>query len=1401
MVDDFWGRLNFHLRHYFYCMKNISFLLFFFFYISGRIYSQSNYNFRTINKDDGLIDNYVEQVYEDSRGFIWFGTQGGLSRYDGHSFLNIEIPQNLSSDKSGLSGNSINTIIEDDEQNLWIGTQAGLYVYNLSSGIFTTIGNDFAHGFSQDHDFIEEIVIDKSNNPWIGTRDGLCFYNKKTKKCQHFSHKENDTSSLSGNYIESLCIDHNDDVWVGTRNNGLEKLSKDKKTFEHFKLISNGNNNLHIRNIIEDSKQNIWILTSDGGLFCKAQTSQQFSKIDLYIPNTKKIFNTVFRNICEDKFGNLWIGSLTDGVIIYNQEKKTCTFITENTNIPYHLSANSIHKISCDKLGNIWLATHGAGVNLYNPTNQWVSYFSKSETKQCLPGNIVSSFCEDSKGTMWIGTDGNGLAKFDKTTGLFELFSKEEGLSSNAVLAIVEIKPNMLAVATWVGGLNIFNTTSKIFTQYLYPSSNIDGTRQKIFSLHLDKAKGLLWCNTQSEGIQIFNCKTMQFLNKNELLNECPHADISKYSFKTLIDNDKNIWIADASDLYRIKGKKVYNYSISKNAKKGTCINNVKDLILDSHGTIWASSFNGVFRYNKKNDRFEALTFTNIDFSKAFGLLEDSTGNIWISTLNALFKYSTNNNNIETISNKWGMPQMQYFRSSTYRTRDGQLYFGGLNGFVILEEKGNTTIINPNFYITGLYINGKKQLASDTNAILRKDISYLSNIELNYNHNFITIEFGAMNFIDNKKSKFKYQLKGFNNSWIETGNDRKVQFTNIPPGNYSFLLKSTDSEGKWMEKTVCLQITILPPWWKTLWFRMLLTSIFIVVVWYYIRVKINKIKTINKQLEALVDIRTKELKTTNLNLEKQKETIQSQYNDIMENHFVIQLKNNQLQDALEMKDKLMTVIAHDFKNPLSSLQGILKFLQKKVQIQDFKDLEKGIDLAVTSSTQLMDQMISILDWSLGNDKTITHIPIDTNISNILADVLSLINESASRKDISIHVKNTCSHATFVDPRMLSAIIRNILINSIKFTNEKGKIEIFVNENNNYIVCEIKDNGIGMDADFIAKLLSSDELQAEDYQSGFGLMICKAFIKRNKGILEIDSQLNKGTCFKISFPKGELLKNVESPIKTEISEHSFEIGNTEMSMLIIDDNKDIIGYLSEVFAENFTVYGTYNGEKGLQIAHNIVPDIILSDVHMPLLDGLNLCKSIKSNSLTSHIPVILISAKNLQADQIEGLLSGADDYITKPFDIAILKQKVNAIIKNRQLLKQHSLQNTATIDKAELTDSHNDKITKEATELILKNINNPDFTVEELSKQLFLSRSQLYRKFIGVYGQTPKEYILTLKFEKAIEMLKTKKHKVSDIAFELGFTDSHYFSTSFTQRFGVSPSNYFPKEHNSIVDDK
>jgi len=1351
--------------------------------------SQTNYSFRTINKDNGLLDNFVEQVYEDSRGFMWFATHGGLSRYDGHSFETYQLPKNNDTNQLEIARNYINSVIEDNNKNLWIGTLAGVYIYNLQKCNYTVFENGFNNVALLQHRFINKIVFDKSYNAWIATRSGLTFFDKTKKSCTHFLPNNKDKSSILSLYVNDVCIDFKGDVWVGTREGGLEKLAADKKSFIHFKDLQKGIDDINIQSVFEDSKKNLWALSSQKGLFCKYFGTDVFKKVPLMNNTTKKEFLSLFVKVNEDVYGNIWISTVTDGIVIFNPITQTCKFINENSRYPQNISGNSVQNISRDSQGNMWLSTHGGGVSVFNPKKVWFSYYSKSQLPNSLPGNIVSCFNEDHNGTIWVGTDGNGFARFDKQNSTFETYSKANGLSSDAVLAICEIRDNILAIGTYAGGLNIFDVAKRNFKQYKFQTPRSDANLQNIFSFYFDKSTQLLWCCAFADGIQIFDCKKMQFLLPNDLVKICPYYKIPLFSLKMIVDKEKNTWVAEGFLFYRFKDNKTYTFDHSDSSKKITNMSFAMDLLEDSKGSLWVNTRKGVTRYDRKNNCFKLFEMPNVDLTESTGLLEDSYSNIWISTSKSLYRYSQSQNQIQNISQMWGIPKIQYVKKSTLVSKDGYLYFGGLNGFVMFNSKAKNTVIEPSLYITKLIINEEKQKVSTKGSVLEKDISYLSNVTLPFDRNYITIEFAAMNFVDNDKSKFKYLLKGFNDTWIETISDRQAQYTSIPPGEYTFLLKTTDSDGNWIEKPLILNITILPPWWKTMWFRFILIVLLLFVIWQIIKYREASIKRKNKHLEALVAERTRDLQL-------QKTTIQSQYDSIKENHFIIELKNSQLQDALEMKDRLLTVIAHDFKNPLTSLQGMLKLIQKKVNEKGISDIKKNVDSVVVSSTKLMDQMLSILDWTLGNDKTIIHIPINTNLENVVADVLTLVSESASRKSITISSKSTCKSNAWVDPRMVTAVIRNVVINSIKYTEDDGKIWVRISENEQDIICEIEDTGIGMEQEYIDKIMSTTDLVAENYQTGFGIMICKSFITRNKGRLDITSVINKGTTFRIFFPKGNTITAKDIIVKPQEIELIAEKANAELSMLIIDDNKDIIGYLGEEFADSYSVYGAYDGKKGLQIAHNVVPDIVICDVNMPIIDGLTFCKMIKADSLTCHIPIILISAKSLQIDQIEGLKSGADDYVTKPFDIGVLKQKVNTIITNRQLLSKSLKSAKSTSEIGLLPESYSDKITNEATSLIMQNISNPNFSVDELAKQLCLSRSQLYRKFVSVLGQTPKEYILTIKFQKAIEMLKTKKYRIADIAYELGFTDSHYFSICFTQRFGVSPTNYFPKENNS-----
>jgi DNA-binding response OmpR family regulator/two-component sensor histidine kinase len=509
---------------------------------------------------------------------------------------------------------------------------------------------------------------------------------------------------------------------------------------------------------------------------------------------------------------------------------------------------------------------------------------------------------------------------------------------------------------------------------------------------------------------------------------------------------------------------------------------------------------------------------------------------------------------------------------------------------------------------------------------------------------------------------------------------------------------------------------------------------------------------------------------------------------------LIEIKNSQLQEALNTKDKLLTVIAHDFKNPLSTLLGFAKLLREKITSRNLEDLQPNVTSIVNSADSIYSQMVEVLEWSVSKDDAVKFNPIDINIETVMKDVLSLINESASQKNILIETSYIFTRSAYVDPRMMSTILRNLIINSIKFTPHNGKILISVTEQKSCIEIILKDSGIGMSQDQIDRILSEKHLISEDYKSGFGLQICKTFINRNNGTFHISSQFEKGSSFMISIPKGKILENaIEN--KHEVIYNSFiefEEEDNQRKMLVIDDNKEITDFLMEIFSDSFKVITASDGQDGLNKALQYLPEIILSDINMPIIDGKKLCQQLKANNLTNHIPIILISAQTLPHEQIDGLMHGADDYIAKPFNTNILKQKVHILLKNREILIEHLKQSINTNEKFKLPDSFDDKIIKEITSVIIENISNVDFKVDMLANLVGLSRSQLYRKTVSVLGESPNDYIKTLRLQQAIEMLKTGRYRISEIAYEVGFSDPGYFSSCFFEKYGIKPSEYSKK---------
>ena len=1376
-------------------------LICFFLFSFNVSFSQTkNFTFKSYNIDNGVSDNYVEQVFEDSYGFIWLATHNGLNKFDGHSFKNVELPSIGVPGNVNMSRNFVTSLVEDKNHILWIGTLAGVYLYDLQED---TIGHYDSNTKMPNYltsNYVEEIVFDKDGNTWVGTRIGLNKINNKTHHIQRFSSNLKDSKTIPDKNISAIGVDNEGTVWIGTRDYGLVRLDNNGKTFTRYLNIKGGIPSVSIRHIFVDSDKNVWIVSADKGLFCKKCKESNFVRVPLINSKTGKEFMSAFSCIAEDNAGNFWIGTSVDGLVVYNKRTKETSFYSENTQSPHVICGNSVDNIYKDRLGNMWVSTSGGGISVYCPISSKLTYRFKTPYKNALPGNLVSCFCEDHNGKIWIGTDGNGFCKYNPAQNSFENYSKSDGLTSNAVLGIIEIKNNIFAVATWNGGLNIFNETTKKFHQYLFESQKSDKNTQDIYGMYFDKTKNWIWCSTFNDGIQIFDCKKYTFLSPDELKRVFPQWNAIKYNSKIAFDNDGNAWGGGGYEFARINRNRVWQYN-SSDSSKG-CVNSTacNDILIDKHGHVWIAAFKSLNVYNKKTDCFNKYSVDDVNFSESKALIEDSHGNIWISASKGVFKFSPKTNTVKNMTQNWGIPDMQYFRKAAFRTHDGYLYFGGLKGFIVLHEDSNYSFkITPPLCVTKLLIRNVEQNAGVDGSPINKDISLYKTITLNHDQSFITLEYAALDYIDNAKIQFKYKLEGFDKEWISAGAERKASYTNIPAGTYYFLLRCTNSDGEWSKQPYQLTIIVLPPWWKSIWAKSLFAILVFSSIVGIILFRERNIKIKTRKLESIVASKTQELKSINKTLSEQKNMIQEHYEDLREKQLVIEIKNNQLQDVLNIKDKLMTVIAHDFRSPLTTMQSYAKLLSDKIKSKGLIDLQSNIDAITISADTLQSQMTELLEWSVSKDNATNYKPMDVDLSIIMGDVLSLVNETVVHKKIVVDTKNTALSLAFVDSRMISTVFRNLIINSVKFTPQGGKLLIKISETDQWIEILIKDTGIGMNQNKIDELLSDKNLLSNDYHSGFGIQICKTFIKRNKGLLQISSEIGKGSEFTLSLPKGKAIQKINRIDSAEIQEfRGTDIQTTDdhdhQSILIIDDNKELTGYLKEIFSDYFTVYEAYNGRDGLKLAQDILPNIILSDINMPLLDGKELCGQLKNNSLTNHIPVILISGKTLPQDQIDGLLKGAEDYIVKPFNISVLKQKVFSILKNREILASRYNKKTIAVD-FKLPESVEDKLIDEITKKIIANITNSNFDVEMLAKEVGMSRSQLYRKTKAVLGLSPIDYINTLKFQKSVEMLKTGKYRISEIAYELGFSDARYFSSSFAKRFGVPPSSFVSHEKN------
>jgi len=1378
-----------------------------FFFLSYPTSPQSNIpekiQFKHLTKEEGLSDNSSWGMIQDRKGFIWIGTPDGLNRYDGRKF---KIFKHSIDDPNSLGANSVQALWEDKSGVLWIGTLGGgLNKYNPEQENFTRYVNPYDS--SKLANSIITIYEDKSGILWIGMHHGgLNMFDSKSEKFITYKNIPDDSTSISNNIIWTISEDSKGNLWIGTVGGGLNKFNRENKTFTRYLHNPKDPTSLshnEVVNIREDKSGAIWVSTSGGGLnkFTYKDDKQLplFKHLKYDQNNPSGLPNNYIDYMLIDKNNVMWIGTEQGGLsrtISSLDDMSKLSFISYK-HVPldqFSLSSNEIPYIYPDNSGLFWITTQGGGVNNFNlKQKQFRNYKQKQDDPLSLGGSNVTSVYEDKDGVIWIGTWDGGLNKWDRAKNKFAHYkhipNDPTSLSTNRVTVIYEDKSGVIWVGTWNQGLNKFDKRTGKFYTYWHDPSNVKTISDNlIYSINEDKS-GVLWIGTANGGLCTYDRESDSFIHFNYKYDSTNILSSTHSSSIYLVDKSGTLWIsADDGGLISVnfQNNEFIHYKHQPNNPNSLSNDVVTDVYEDKSGFFWiGTSGGGLNKFDKVNGLFRCyLTKDGLPSDNITGVLEDDNGNLWITTNDGLSKF---NPQLETFRNydiEDGLSSISLVKGCKIKT--GEMILGSDKGFVVFYPdsiKDNTHV--PPVYITDFYLFNKPvPIGYDSlsgRTILSKSIIECDEIELNYDDEVFSFEFAALDFQAPMKNMYAYIMEGFDKDWTYTDADRNLAtYTNLDPGEYVFRVKGSNNDGYWNETGASIKIIILPPWWRTnlayLIYFLLIGSI-IYVTW-------------KAQLKRLKNKHEYEMSK----FEAQK-----------------------LHEVDELKSRFFTNISHEFRTPLTLILGPVKQMIEKLNEGKMKDDLGIVHRNANKLLELVNQLLDISKLESGNMKLQT---VPQNIVPLVKALALSFTSYAERKTITL--KFTSSEAeivVYIDKDKIEKIITNILSNAFKFTPEGGTIEVTVrkDERNSNII--ISDTGVGIPKEKISKIFDrfyqvDGSHTREQEGSGVGLSLTKELVELHRGKIEVESEEGKGSTFAVSIPLGKEHLSPEEIVEKEKAQdfedeklkpvydeeierkcfHYVELYENESLpvLLLIEDNSDVRNYIKINLNNDYKVLEAVDGEDGWNKSVEQIPDLIVSDVMMPKMDGFKLCEKLKTDERTSHIPIILLTAKAAKEDKLEGYETGADEYIMKPFEPDELRARIKNLIQQRKRLHEHfKRQGIIDFEKSKIA-SIDKKFLQKALDIINKNISHSEFGVEVFAELLNVSRSVLHRKIVSLTGESPGDLIRYIRLKKASQLIEQKFGNITEISLEVGFNNPGQFARSFQKQFGVSPSTYSQK---------
>jgi ligand-binding sensor domain-containing protein/signal transduction histidine kinase/DNA-binding response OmpR family regulator len=1318
--------------------------------------NSANYRFQHINSEQGLPHQQVETMVQDQKGNIWIGTRNGLAKYDGYDIFTYYHDENKT---TSLRHNYIHTLYLDKKNRLWICTEIGVCLYRPAT-------NDFK-SYNSSKNLFWTIVENSKGDVFFGG-NVLCKYDEKNDAFVQYP-------TLNNGGIKSMTVDKHDNLYVATNssifyfNSSMSKITPvDKKYYGDCLTGSDVIMPIHF-----DSQNRLWIGKNGHGIICV-----DFKSNVSHIFPAKKISNGIVRAITEDKNHRMWIGT-EKGITIINPDNSV-EILQHKFQDANSLSDNAIYCILCDSYQNMWVGSYFGGVDVLLRNNSQFQLFEPGNGLNNMKSRVARGMVETSPGIFWIATEDGGINIYNSITGTFSVFNGIPNMGTNVHTLYYDSKSHELWIGTRFNGLFRYNLITKSIHKYFCSNGlSSEGvfyiTKQHNHRMWVATMQGLKWYDPTKDYFVSTN---------NRQLNNA-------FVYTLYADHHDNLWIGTTSyGVFRIDAKSGKITNIRKSSKSGLMDNYIICIFQDSKNTIWIGTNNNGLQYiNKKTGHIESFD-KEILLSKCTicSITEDKNRCLWISTSQGLYRYNLNKKSIVRFNSENGLPINQFNYTSSLMTSKGNILLGTINGLISFNPLNIKSKNGPfSVHLKQLIINNQPIDAASDNSPLENELDDTKKITLSFSQaRSFSIEYGVIMPGNTASIEYQIWVEGIDRGWRNVGNERKFFGYNLQPGKYYLHVRANNSNEGWEKCEIkTIEIVVSPPFYRSIWAYLFYLIILATAVWFTYHLFAIRIKEKNAVKIA--------------NMEKDK-----------------------IEEIDKIKSNFFTTVSHELKTPLSLIVAPLKSISRQ-ELND--ESQKHLDMAI-NNTQKMEGLINELVTfnKIETDNFPFYIQKGNPLEFIELTAMSF-KGAFTEKCISFNIlcENNGEEVWF-SPSYTERIVNNLLSNALKFTPENGKVNVkahitsLENDPYTYLCIKVSDTGIGIAKEEQKNIFNRYYQTKRGHNVnnsgwGIGLALVKRLVDIQRGRISVQSELNQGSTFTVLLNVSENAFDAKNRITNDkeiipVNQYKFTTSaihidgyssvdgdvatsDDKHSILIVDDNTDMLGFLKNYFSKNYNVYTAVNGREALELAQTEALELVISDVMMPEMDGIELCRRLKQDMATSHLPVILLTAKNEPVDIVSGYESGAEAYVSKPFDPNILELQIKNII---QLIKNRQDE----IVKAKETDIDSTSLSKLDKEFIHKinllveqNLNNEDFDILDITQSMGVSRSLLHTKMKNLMNISMGNYIRMKRLDKACEMLK-EGYNVSETAYSTGFSDPNYFSKAFKKYKGISPTEYIEK---------